>query len=283
MFYFDHDTSASKDSRILMLRKQYGGAAVDAYWSIIEVLYTEEKPLGFSDENPEIFALSMWLCCDLSDLETWVHAMLRIGLLIDVSENDSEIKLWSERVGERVSEFLEKQETARQNGKKGGRPRKEKTETKPTENQSETEKNPGVSISLTNKNKNKNKNRIEEKEKEKEESENPVGFPLQCLAAFNEIMGTAYGGLPAEAIKTLNANSERYTVDEVRNMVRFKRDEWYGTQFQSNLTPKTLFSRDHFEQYIHQSKMPKPKPKQTGGEISADLSEYASAFSLPVA
>ena len=36
-------------------------------------------------------------------------------------------------------------------------------------------------------------------------------------------------------------------------MIRYKREEWQGTKYSKCLTPNTLFSPDHFEQYIHQS------------------------------
>lgn len=250
MFYFDHDTSASKDSRILMLRKQHGGAAVDAYWSIIEILYTEEKPLGFSDENPEVFALSMWLCCDYSDLEIWIHAMLKIGLLINASDDDSEILLWSERVGERVSEYQEKQETARQNGKKGGRPKKQETEQKPSENQTETQKNPGVSICLTNKNKNKNKNRIEEKEINKEKSARFVPPTPDEVTEYSTSRGHPIEG---------NAFCDYYTARGWQYNRGQPMKDWRAAV-------RTWIQRDH-------------QTKQQGGEYDADLEQYIAALS----
>ena len=84
-------------------------------------------------------------------------------------------------------------------------------------------------------------------------------FPLQCLAAFNEVMGATYGTLPSKVERFLERNRNRYTVEDVRAMVAFKRAEWEGTEFATNLTPQTLFSPEHLEQYVHQSKMPKPK------------------------
>ena len=37
-------------------------------------------------------------------------------------------------------------------------------------------------------------------------------------------------------------------------MIAYKRDEWQGTKFSKRLTPNTLFSPDHFEQYMHEAK-----------------------------
>lgn len=79
-------------------------------------------------------------------------------------------------------------------------------------------------------------------------------YPLACLAILNEELKTAYGMLPPKASTYLQSMQDRYSLDEVRAMVAYKRDEWKGTKFELNLTPNTLFSAEHFEQYIHQSK-----------------------------
>lgn len=84
----------------------------------------------------------------------------------------------------------------------------------------------------------------------------PPSFALECLAAFNEIMGSLYGSMPGKCARTLERFSDAYTVDQVRRMIEHKRDEWQGDQrFRHNLTPNTLFSPDHFEQYMHQAQM----------------------------
>ncbi len=77
----------------------------------------------------------------------------------------------------------------------------------------------------------------------------PAGdFPSLCLAALAEVSGQAYTTMPGS----------RFGADQVRGMIEFKRDEWRaedaarGTRFSRNLTPNTLFSPDHFEQYMGQ-------------------------------
>lgn len=79
-------------------------------------------------------------------------------------------------------------------------------------------------------------------------------FGLLCLKALNEVLGTSYGTLPSKSAMCLSRMEGKYEPDEVRRMVEFKRDEWTGTRFANNLTPNTLFSPDHFEQYMHQSR-----------------------------
>ena len=110
----------------------------------------------------------------------------------------------------------------------------------------------------------------------KEEKES---FPLQCLAALNEELR---GIAPVEF--TRNPNGEyiaslegRFTVDDVREMVRFKRREWEGTKFQQNLNPGTLFSPDKFEGYVIASKMKEPTKSISGRKVMDDeLASYAS-------
>lgn len=78
-------------------------------------------------------------------------------------------------------------------------------------------------------------------------------FWLQCLAAFNDLMGTAYTTMPSKCRHMLDRSAAAFTVEQVRSMVEFKREEWAGTKYRKGLTPNTLFSPDHFEQYMHQA------------------------------
>ena len=81
-----------------------------------------------------------------------------------------------------------------------------------------------------------------------------TSFNLECLKALNDTLGTAYTTLPSKCANFLDRFEGTYSVDEVKAMVAYKRDEWKGTRFKRSLTPNTLFSPDHFEQYMHQSK-----------------------------
>ena len=173
----------------------------------------------------------------------------------------------------------------RERGKKGGRPKKAKevkTSNETGFNQSEQSENglkphaeevlsqseTGSAYSLA--------KPIPVLPIKKEEKES---FPLQCLAALNEELR---GIAPVEY--TRNPNGEyiaslegRFTVDDVREMVRFKRREWEGTKFQQNLNPGTLFSPDKFEGYVSASKMKEPTKSIRGRKVMDDeLASYAS-------
>lgn len=142
MRYFDHDTSAADDDKIMALRMDCGGAAVDAYWAVLEKIYRDESPLVLSENLPGTKALTHRLCVGFEQLKTWCMSMVDVGLLVEkrehedalgLGENDDEhvVILTSERAMDNITAYNEKRETARQNGKKGGR--------KPTGNQQGTD------------------------------------------------------------------------------------------------------------------------------------------------
>ena len=95
-----------------------------------------------------------------------------------------------------------------------------------------------------------------ESEREILEGENPPTplFAWQCLNELNEALGTAYSTMPPKCTNVLERMEGKYTLEEVRSMIEYKRDEWAGTRFKNCLTPNTLFSLDHFEQYMNQSR-----------------------------
>lgn len=122
MRYFDHDTSASTDPKIMSLRLSHGGAAVDCYWVIAEQIYREEKPLNLYG-NPVGFSLITHLVSgSVSEVKKWVETMLVLGLLYRCGDNGEYVI--SERMESNIDGYHAKAKTARQNGAKGGRPKK---------------------------------------------------------------------------------------------------------------------------------------------------------------
>lgn len=87
-------------------------------------------------------------------------------------------------------------------------------------------------------------------------------YALLCLDALNHVLGTTYSTLPPSSARTLARFEGVYTPEEVHTMVEYKRDEWRDTRFKRNLTPNTLFSPEHFEQYMHQSKQHAKEAKE---------------------
>ena len=149
------------------------------------------------------------------------------------------------------------------NGSKGGKATKAGKEANgelaPDESQSKPEAKDGFASEANDKQNDDLPSRGEDEGEVWDEVEGGVSpmdapFGLLCLKALNEVLGTSYATLPSKSALCLSRMDGRYEPDEVRRMVEFKRDEWTGTRFASNLTPNTLFGPDHFEQYMHQSK-----------------------------
>lgn len=69
-----------------------------------------------------------------------------------------------------------------------------------------------------------------------------------------------------------------FSIDDVRQMVAFKRRQWEGTQYQAHLNPSTLLSPYHLEAYIAESKLPPVTRKvgKTAAFIDEELASYAS-------
>lgn len=129
MQYFNHDTNASTDRAIMALRVSCGGAAVDAYWYLVEQMYLDETELVIFGNQVGSDAIAHVLCTDSETLLSWVEKMVSLGLLERCGDDGASVV--SNRMAENVSEFRRKSETARQNGKMGGR----KPKAKPSGNQ----------------------------------------------------------------------------------------------------------------------------------------------------
>lgn len=134
MEYFNHDTTAGGDDKIIALRLECGGAAVDAYWVILEQIYRDETELDFFGNQHLTRSVCHRLATDEKTLKTWISSMLEIGLLESNEKNGGAV--YSERAFSNIQAYKLKVETARQNGKKGGR----KPTKKPKENQSQNRK-----------------------------------------------------------------------------------------------------------------------------------------------
>ena len=135
MLYFDHDTSAGDDDKIVVLRDEHGGAAVDAYWTVLERIYKDETDLVFGKNQVQTKALTRRLGLGFEQLQTFVNAFLDIGLFEDIATDEQHSQglsvLHSKRAAENIAAYRERKETARRNGSKGGRkPKRNRTLTK---------------------------------------------------------------------------------------------------------------------------------------------------------
>ena len=185
MLYFDHDTSAADDDKIVVLRDEHGGAAVDAYWTVLERIYKDETDLVFGKNQVQTKALTRRLGLGFDELETFVNAFLEVGLLDDAATDeqrkDGIMVLHSRRAAKNIDEYNARKETARRNGSKGGRkPRANRTLTK-----SVTDHKPTGNQGLTEPQANKRKEK-EKKRKEREIRESAPEPPESSLKTGTE-------------------------------------------------------------------------------------------------
>ena len=125
MRYFSHDTNASSDELMIQLRLEHGLEAVAVYWVILETLYSEEKPLVFGENQRETKSVLYRLGLGFEQVKKYVETMVEIGLLISRKSRENNFELISSlRANEHIEAYHVKAEVARQNGKKGGRPKK---------------------------------------------------------------------------------------------------------------------------------------------------------------
>ena len=114
MQYFNHDTDAGNDSKIVALRMFYGHGAVDCYWTLAELVYRDEQPLP--DTRYAMGALAQSIGASLDDVEEWVAGMVDIGL---VDRTDDGII--SERMEKNIAGYKARVEKMREIAKAGGK------------------------------------------------------------------------------------------------------------------------------------------------------------------
>lgn len=129
MDYFPHDTKATSDSKVLALRMRGGLEAVACFWAVLERIYDSEQPFELSETNVEAMSVSLFLGVGFDQLSDNVSHMVEVGLLERDVENPNIVM--SERAKKQIETLQKKRETARQNGKSGGRKPKSKTSKKP--------------------------------------------------------------------------------------------------------------------------------------------------------
>lgn len=228
MLYFDHDTSAGADDKIVALRLECGGAAVDAYWALIEQIYRDETDLDIFGNQHVTKSVSHRLCTDENTLLAYISAMLDIGLL---DKDDESGKIYSQRARDNIEKYRAKKETARQNGAKGGR--------KPNVTKSVSKKNQVGSSSetkaLANKRKEKKSNGVcinthtitpeEEKEEESGACERPSegSFTRRiCEACSKPFLSDGNSALCPQCYAEQEAWS-RELIDALRTRAEFER------------------------------------------------------------
>lgn len=131
MQWFDHSVNSATDPKIMRLRLECGGAAVDAYWYLVEQMHEGERPVCIGDAGAmRVHCHS--LCTDENELQKWVSEMVSIGLLETRDEGGSVI---SKRAEKNIAGYEEKRDKARSAAEArwadaNANPRKKRTQSK---------------------------------------------------------------------------------------------------------------------------------------------------------
>lgn len=270
MKYFEHDTEAYKDDKIMLLRREFGGGAVDAYWTCLERIYCEETELK-PNEYP---AVSLFLQVSEEQLKEWIDGMVKYGLLVEVEG----VGIISPRANGKIDEYQSRCSTNSENGKKGGRPRKTpvqktpKTEQKPSENPNETDVKPTQKQTKANGG-DKKKEKKEEEEKnippkppedvfddiadsgDEGDHQRFALFAKDALDAWNEETGQGIAYFDGDTWQGLRRSFDvGRTVDDLRLVIRHMKPKWENdAKMKRFVRPRTLFG-DKFEGYLADAK-----------------------------
>lgn len=297
MKYFDHDVDAHKDDKIILLRKIHGGAAVDAYWTILEIIYRDETNLKTdikpNDNQAEtklkpngLTAISFFLQVDENTLKTWIETMCELGLFSKKEGSNGHITIASSRATANINTYKARCETNRENGSKGGRPKKTagqsvgKTKSKPNGKRTESELKPTENPAESDLKPNR-VDKEKEKEKYKEDISNDIskkkGADLSAITEIvdylNQAANTSFKASSKNTQSLINARTrEGFTVDDFKTVIDGRVKAWANDQKMSEyLRPQTLFGTK-FESYLNASKA---KPKTDEEEWNELFEEYA--------
>lgn len=111
--YFDHSTTAATDPKVMQLRLEMGGAAVDAYWYLLEQMHRDERGICVCDAGA-LRVHCHTLCTGEDELKTWVSAMVSIGLF---EQDPDSGEIISPRAAQNIETYKAKSEKARSSAK----------------------------------------------------------------------------------------------------------------------------------------------------------------------
>lgn len=160
-YYFSHDSSASRDIKMLKLKHKHGWHGIGLFWGVVETL-RESTDYKLESDEASVKLLSTILGIEYESLQNVLETCYEVGLF----ENDGKF-FYSNSLNERMSQMNRKREIGYANGVLGGR--------KPKDNPNH---NPNVTQTLTQTLTKTEplKEKKEKKRKEKESKTADAGF-----------------------------------------------------------------------------------------------------------
>jgi len=137
-YWFKHDSSAGRGTRMRKMAFIYGHWGKGIYWDVIEMLRDQDGYEFQNDETSLDMLCDLIGCKDTIKFKNWVNDCIRLDLI-----QSNETHIYSDV----LTENMETWETKKGNGSKGGRPKKTKpitetiTETKANQNHKRIEEN----------------------------------------------------------------------------------------------------------------------------------------------
>jgi uncharacterized phage protein (TIGR02220 family) len=182
----------------------------------------------------------------------------------------------SEQIKRDKEKYMQVCEKRKEAGKKGGRPKKEKTEEKAngfSENQMENKKANGFSENHPKAKKANNKEKEKDKEKDKEIiKRDTVGKPDTqtykiIIDYLNEKTGAHFRHTTKSTQQIINGRfNEGFTVADFQRVIDIKCSQWReDAKMRCYLRPETLFASSHFESYLNEEpQQAAHEPKYSG-------------------
>lgn len=114
------------------------------------------------------------------------------------------------------------------------------------------------------------------------EKENSVFFELdssydfawKCVGAWETIMRRSSGEVPTKNLDALERASDRYTLEDIKGMLAYKKKDWENTEFYKYFHPKTLFNPEKFDSYMNEYFLSKEIPESFEDEQRRKNEEY---------
>jgi len=129
-YWFRHDSSAGRGLKLRKIQYLYGHWGKGIYWDVVEILRDSASYTHSADEFDLKMLADLIGCKDADKFLEWYSNCIKFNLLAEDKN-----RFYSPA----LSRVMGVWDTKKENGKKGGRPKKEKTEIKPKLNLNETE------------------------------------------------------------------------------------------------------------------------------------------------
>jgi len=230
-YWFRHDSSAGRGLKLRKIQYLYGHWGKGIYWDVVEILRDSASYSHSADEFDLKMLADLIGCKDSDKFLEWYQDCIKFNLLTEDKK-----RFFSPA----LSRVMGVWDSKKENGKKGGRPKKEKTETKPKLNLNETEIKPKLNLNETELKANRNHKIIEHNRIEYNNIDNKIEKILKRFSETDYKQNERiYKTNKDELIKHLERFLEiKKDSDEFRNKQYGNIISWFWNWCNSTSKPK---------------------------------------------